>query len=238
VARNATVGYIDEPPGFCRNSLQWLGTMTTETVSLFLIDPNRSKEAFYDLIEAWKGILVSDGSGGYQTWVNRRQTCWAHLMRTARGLAEQRHPEMAACGQWALQALQRLCQRAKAPPTGGQWQAGYARLCTLIGRYRERPDEAGMLARRLHREMASLGVFLLEHGVEATNNRAARSLRFGGLWRTRSGGTARVKGHHWVERRLSLRQTCRQLGPSTFGVLVDALSSLFCAHQPNLAWLY
>jgi hypothetical protein len=65
-----------------------------------------------------------------------------------------------------------------------------------------------------------------------------RALRFGVLWRKRSGGTDSVKGNHWVERSLSLRQTCRQLGQSTFAVLVDALSSLFCARQPDLAWLY
>lgn len=238
LARNATVGYVDETPWFCQNTLQWLWTMTTDTVSLFLIHANRSKEAFFDLIEDWKGILVSDGYGVYQNWVNRRQTCLAHLIRTARGLAEKSHPELAACGKWALKELQRLCHMAKAPPSGGEWNAWYARFCNLIGRYRERPDEAGRLARRLQREMASLWVFLCEHSVEATNNRAERSLRFGVLWRKRSGGTDSVKGNHWVERSLSLRQTCRQLGQSTFTVLVDALTSLFCGRQPDLSWLY
>ena len=36
----------------------------------------------------------------------------------------------------------------------------------LIDRYHERQDDAGRLARRLQREMASLWVFLREHGVE------------------------------------------------------------------------
>jgi transposase len=238
VARNATVGYIDETPWFCQNTLQWLWTMTTDTVSLFLIHANRSKEAFFDLIEDWTGILVSDGYGVYQDWVNRRQTCLAHLIRTARGLAETSNPELSACGRWALKELQRLCHMAKAPPTGGEWQAWYARFCNLIGRYHERKDDAGRLARRLQRELASLWVFLCEHGVEATNNRAERSLRFGVLWRKRSGGTDSVKGNHWVERSLSLRQTCRQLGQSTFSVLVNALTSLFGGRQPDLDWLY
>jgi hypothetical protein len=57
-------------------------------------------------------------------------------------------------------------------------------------------------------------------------------------WRKRSSGTASVKGHRWVERILSLRQTCRQLGESSFGVLVDALSSAFRGRQPDLSWLY
>jgi hypothetical protein len=37
---------------------------------------------------------------------------------------------------------------------------------------------------------------------------------------------------------LSLRQTCRQLGQSTYGILVDALTSAFHGRQPDLSWLY
>ena len=89
---------------------------------------------------------VSDGYGVYQNWVHRRQTCWEHLIRTARGLSEQRAPELAACGAWALAELQQLCHMAKAPPSGGEWNAWYARLCNLIGRYHARQDDAGRLA--------------------------------------------------------------------------------------------
>jgi transposase len=238
LARQAPVGYIDETPWYCHHTLHWLWTMATDTVALYLIHPNRSKEAFFALIEDWQGLLVSDGYGVYQDWVNRRQTCLAHLIRTARGLSEKRDSELAACGAWALSELQRLCHMAKAPPTGGEWNAWYARFCNLIGQYHERKDEAGRLARRLQREMASLWVFLVEHGVEPTNNRAERALRFGVLWRKGSHGTASEKGNRWVERSLSLRQTCRQLGQSTYGVLVDAVTSLFGGRQPDLSWLY
>ena len=238
LAHQAPVGYIDETPWYRQHTLQWLWTMTTETVALYLIHPHRSKEAFFALIDDWQGILVSDGYGVYQDWVNRRQTCLAHLIRTARGLSEKRQAELAACGAWALKELQRLCAMAKAPPTGGEWRAWYARLCTLIDRYHARQDDAGRLARRLQREVASLWVFLGEHGVDATNNRAERALRFGVLWRKGSHGSASDKGNRWVERTLSLRQTCRQLGQSTFGVLVDAVTSLFCGRQPDLSWLH
>lgn len=162
----------------------------------------------------------------------------AHLIRTARGLSQKRDPELAACGTWTLKELQALCHMAKAPPNGGQWNAWYARFCRLLDRYHERSDDAGRLTRRLQREMASLWTFLREQGVEPTNNRAERSLRFAVMWRKGSSGTDSKAGNRWVERTLSLRQTCRQLGQSTFGVLVDALTSLFHGRQPDLAWLY
>ena len=156
----------------------------------------------------------------------------AHLIRTARSLAERQHAELAACGAWALAELQRLCHMATAPPTGGEWRAWYARLCKLIDQYHDRPDDAGRFARRLLREMDSLWVFLAQHGVEPTNNRAERALRFGVLWRKRSLGTASDKGNRWVERILSLKETCGLRAGSTYQVLVDAVTSFFTGQQP------
>jgi transposase len=236
-ARQAPVNYIDETPWYCRNALEWLWVMTSERVAFSMIHPRRSKEAFAALIDDWEGILVSDGYGVYRHWVEARQTCLAHLIRTARSLAERQQAELAACGTWALAELQRLCPMATAPPTGGEWQAWYARLCKLIDQYHDRTDEAGRFARRLLREMDSLWVFLAQHGVEPTNNRAERALRFGVLWRKRSLGTASDKGNRWVERLLSLKETCRLRSVATYHVLVDAITSFFTGQQPGLAWL-
>jgi len=61
LARQATVGSIDETPWYCQNALHWLWTLSTKTVSLYLMHPHRSKEAFAALIEDWQGIVVSDG---------------------------------------------------------------------------------------------------------------------------------------------------------------------------------
>ena len=236
-ARHAPINYIDETPWFLGHRLQWLWVMVSDTVALYMIHPHRSKEAFAALIDDWAGILVSDGYGVYQTWVQARQTCLAHLIRSARGLATRAHPDLAACGMWALAELQRLCHMATAPPTGGEWRAWYARLCKLIDQYHDRTDEAGRFARRLLREMDSLWVFLNHHGVDPTNNRAERALRFGVLWRKRSLGTASTKGNRWVERILSLRETCRLRVKSTYTVLVDAVTSFFHGQPPDLSWI-
>jgi transposase len=235
--RHAVVNYIDETPWFLANALQWLWVMVSDTAALYLIHPHRSKEAFAALIDDWTGILVSDGYGVYQHWVQARQTCLAHLIRTARSLAERQNAELAACGAWALAELQRLCYMATAPPTGGEWRAWYARLCKLIEQYHDRRDDAGRFARRLLREMDSLWVFLAQHGVEPTNNKAERALRFGVLWRKRSLGTASDKGNRWVERILSLRETCRLRAKATYTVLVEAMTTFFHGQPPDLSWI-
>jgi hypothetical protein len=37
-----------------------------------MIHPNRSMKAFSQLIDDWKGILISDHYGVYVNWVNKR----------------------------------------------------------------------------------------------------------------------------------------------------------------------
>jgi transposase len=148
-----------------------------------------------------------------------------------------KNPEIARFGTWALNELQRLCHMAKAPPTPGEWNAFYARLIRLITLYHDRKDEAGTFARSLSREMESLWVFLEHEGISPTNNHAERMLRFAVLWRNRSQGTASEKGERWVERILSLRQTCRLAERKTYPVLVDALTCFFKEQQPDLSWI-
>jgi transposase len=74
LAHQAPVGYIAETPWYCQNALQWLWIMATDTVTYYRIDPHRSTAAFWALIDEWKGLLVSDGYGVYQDWVNHRQS--------------------------------------------------------------------------------------------------------------------------------------------------------------------
>ena len=100
---------------------------------------------------------------------------------------------------------------------------------------------ARMMRGALHagccRRWTRCGCFSSHHGVEPTNNRAERALRFGVQWRKRSLGTSSAKGNHWVERILSLKETCRLHATATYAVLVDAVSSFFHGHQPDFSWL-
>jgi transposase len=155
--------------------------MVRDTAALSMSHPHRSKAAFAALSDDRAvGLLVSDGDGVYRHWVPARPTCWAPLIRTARGWAARAPPALAGGGAWVMVALQRLCHRATAPPPGGEWRAGSARLCKLLDQDQDRQDDAGKCARRLLREMDALGVFLAQQGVEPTTNQAERAVRFGG----------------------------------------------------------
>lgn len=236
-ARSAEVAHIDETSWRRCGALSWLWVMASSATVLFMVHPKRSRAAFEALIKDWEGILVCDGYCVYRKWVGLRQTCLAHLIREARGLSARADPEISRFGRWALSELQRLCHMAHETPTIGEWRAFYARLIRLISTYRDREGDAGRLARRLHGEMDSLWLFLVKAGVSPTNNHAERMLRYAVLWRKRSQGTASEKGDRFVERILSLRQTCRLRSKSTFHVLVDAIRSSFHGRQPDLDWI-
>ena len=90
---------------------------------------------------------------------------------------------------------------------------------------------------RLFAKSMELWTFLKSENVDPTNNRSERALRFGVLWRKRSLGTQSEKGNRWVERILSLKETCRLAAKSTFQILLACIESYFNKQQPDLSWI-
>jgi transposase len=236
-ARRAAVNHVDETSWQQAGAIKWLWTMTNGLVSFFIVHSNRSRKAFEALIENWRGILVSDNYGLYRHWVNQRQVCLAHLIRKASGLAERTDDSCRRFGEQLKEALQQLCAFAHAPPGKKKWIDFYTRLMLLLWFFEAAEDDAGRLSREILREIDTLWVFLDEAGVEPTNNRAERALRFAVLWRKRSNGTQSEKGNRWVERLLSFRQTCRLRNQTTFPLLVESVKAYFKEQTPNLGWL-
>jgi transposase len=237
LARENNINHVDETSWFQNGTLNWLWVMVNRSVAYFMIHKNRSKEAFLELIQDWRGILVSDNYGTYKKWANLRQTCLAHLIRKAKALSESKDKGSQHFGKKILKELQLLCHWAKAPPDVDQWYEFYQRFIDLLFDHNQQKDEAGALARSLIRQIDSLWVFLEVSGVEPTNNHAERTLRFGVLWRKRSKGTQSEKGNRWVERILSFKQTCQIRSMPSFPLLVDAIDSFFKEQKPNLDWL-
>ena len=144
---------------------------------------------------------------------------------------------MARFGRQMLTLLKQLCHFAHAPPGPRKWENFYSQFVLLLMLFETADNEAGKLARSLAAEMDSLWVFLGENGVDPTNNRAERALRFGVLWRKRSLGSQSDKGLRWVERILSLKETCRIKASAPFPIFVEMVDAYFKEQMPNLAWI-
>ena len=237
IARRSWCNYIDETSWFNENALQWLWAMSNDRVAFYRIDPHLSKAAFEQLVQDWQGILVSDSYNLYRSWVHGRQTCLAHLIRNANALAERKKRDLQLFGQCMSGHLHRLIQFSKDPPDSGQWSEFYSQLLFSLSLWEDDKSDAGQLARQIAREMDSLWTFIDHQGLDPTNNRAERALRFGVLWRKRSLGTQSEKGDRWVERILLLKETCRLRSKSTFTVLHDCIRSYFNGTTPDLSWI-
>jgi hypothetical protein len=64
-----------------------------------------------------------------------------------------------------------------------------------------------------------------------------RALRFAVLLRKIMQGTYNEKGDRWVERILSLQETCRLRGIPTFPILAEAVTCYFNGQHPDVSWI-
>jgi transposase len=213
----------------------WLWTATTPALSLFRIDPSRSRAAFEQLlppVAAGARTVTSDRSRAY---MHRRgdehQLCWSHLIRDFTALAELKDGGQSP-GEGALAVADELfahwhafrrgeidratLQQRRRPPQ--------ARLCRLRRRARDSGHWKGAgRARDLLRHWPSLWTFARVAGVEPTNNAAERAVRPGVLWRKGSFGNQGAGGRAFVERLLTVAGSLRLQGRSVFAYLQAAV---------------
>ncbi|MBO4835229.1 MAG: IS66 family transposase [Lachnospiraceae bacterium] len=241
-SRRATVNYIDETSsrlfGPAGKKKHWLWAMVSSTFVFFMIQASRSTKAFETLTGDWTGILVSDGYALYLHWAGvARQTCLAHLIRKAKKFSESTKPEIASGGRWILAELRRLVKMAHTPPTNGQFLAWKGRFIRCVQKHLDNDGELGTFAKHLLREATYLTTFLGYDGVDPTNNRCERALRPYVCRRKTSFGTTSLHGEEDISKLLTLHETCRINGRSTFAELLNAVTHQANGKTPSLYWI-
>jgi transposase len=184
--------------------------------------------------EDYAGILHSDRLSAYNAHpLERRQLCWAHIIRNLRGIAEQRRAD----GAWAQDALDQVdtlfdvwyrardgtidratLQAELEPVQDAVW------ACLQRGKA-VRWNKARKLATTLWQQWDGLWTFAQVAGVEPTNNAAERALRPAVLWRKGCFGTQSVAGSRFAERLLTVCATCRQQQRQVVSFLTQAVAA-------------
>ena len=222
----------------------WLWVVVAATVTWFAIHGGRSRKVLHTLVpETYAGTLSSDRYRVYDGLpLDRRQLCWAHLIRNlhgwedyrgpwqdaARVLREQADTVLAAWGRYRANELDRAGLQAAMRPIqqaiGDQLRAGA-----------DRRDSFASLCGDLLKREDALWLFVTRPGVEPTNNAAERALRPAVLWRKGSYGTQSAAGSRFVERMLTVAATCQQQQRDLFSYLTDAVTAHWSgAPAPNL----
>jgi transposase len=196
-----------------------LWTIASTAATVFKIVADGSRATLAPLYGALRGILVSDRATALSFWaIERRQICWAHLLRKFVSFSERAGPS-AELGRQLLDytgllfdywhdykagKLDRATFRAWMAPVRAQVEALLARaVASGIARL------AGSCANILEHR-AALWTFVEVDGVEPTNNHAERELRAFVLWRKRCFGTQSERGNLFAERLMTVAHTARK----------------------------
>jgi transposase len=238
--RRAPVKYVDETGWTQAGRKRWMWAAATNTVAVFLIDAFRNVAALRKLLgAALSGILGTDRWSAYDhIEVLRRQVCWAHLKRNWERMRE--------CGgkakiiaEGCLGVHRRVFELWHLFRGGGCSRAQLdKRMVPLLFELREvllaglrgRDRKTKRFCDRLLKVYPALWTFVVEEGVEPTNNQVERVQRRAVLWRRRSFGCHSAAGCRFVERILTVVQTLRLQGRSALQFLHEAVE----AHRSGL----
>ncbi len=235
--RASPIKYVDET-GWKRAG-GWLWLAATSTVAAFVIHAQRSVAGLKALLgEAITGILCTDRFGVYNAVpIERRQVCWAHLKRDFQKCVD-RGGEAARIGRAGRRIVQEMFACWHRYRDGPQDRDELGEAIAPLSRRLERVLKAGRrcvdsktatFCSNLLECWPALWLFILEDGVEPTNNHAERMLRRGVLWRKRSFGSQSEAGCRFAERILTVVQTLRLQKRSALHYLEDAIA----AHRAN-----
>ena len=218
-----------------------LWVIATAAVTVFKILVDGSKESLRPLFGQLKGILVSDRAKALTFWaMERRQICWAHLIRRFVSFSERDGPA-GALGRELLEATgivfsywhdyrdKRLSRKAllhRMAPLRQRIEALLARAAAA-GIKGVSGSCADILAHR-----AALWNFLDKRGVEPTNNHGERELRAFVLWRRRSFGTQSERGNAFAENIMTVVHTARKQQREVLPLLTGYCEAAWSGTEP------
>ena len=130
----AAVKHTDGTSWLKAGTLLALWTIATTAATVFKIVTDGSRATLAPLYGALRGILVSDRATALGFWaMERRQICWAHLLRKAVSFSERDGPS-AAFGRTSRVASTMSClARAKNPRTIGSTLARVSSMPAFAG---------------------------------------------------------------------------------------------------------
>ena len=214
----------------------WVGA--TSGAAAFLIRRSRGHDAPEDLLGEGPGrdrVIISDRFPTYARAPNRR-LCWAHLRRAMQATIDRASGgesigrRLMDQSRWAFTWWRRLGEGSIARPTPRSYVAGLKGVVGLL--LREGASCARGRTAKVCREVLEaeehLWTFAEVAGVAPDNNAAGRALRHGVIWRKPSPGTASGAGSRFVERLLSVVETCRQVGRSVAAYLTTCFEARRC----------
>ena len=225
---------MDESPTKQANQKAWLWTAVARTYAVFAIFASRAATALPKLLGGqFCGIINCDRAKMY--WQAKRlQWCWAHLTRDIQSLIDHHDHQVKRLGfdlKRPVEVMFIIWHKYKSGLIA--WEAFQSEMrpvrqevdCLLLrGVASENKRLVGM-CRELYKHREWLWTFVEVQGIEPTNNTAERALRPAVIYRKLSFGTQSEAGSRFIERMLTLSETCRLQNRPLFQWLTDAVEA-------------
>lgn len=215
----AAVKHTDGTSWYQAGVLCALWTIATSAVTVYKILADGKAATLAPLFGKKLGILVSDRATALNFWaMEKRQVCWAHLLRKAISFSERDGPG-GAIGRELLDYIAIIFGHWHGLKDGSLTRDELRELMAPVRLRVEALLERAATSKLSHvsgscedilEHRAALWTFVHQEGVEPTNNHAERELRAFVLWRKRSFGTQSERGNLFAERLMTVAHTARK----------------------------
>jgi transposase len=236
--------YVDESPTKENHQKAWLWVAVAPWFAVFGIFATRKRESLLSLVGDYHGIILNCDRAKMYLDGKKLQWCWAHLKRDFQKLIDSPTGQVKRLGHDLMRQhreLFKLWRRYKAGKI--KWRTFQKEVapireevrCLLLrGRFSGHDKLIGFCdeidARRQH-----LWTFTRVEGIEPTNNTAERALRPAVISRKLSFGTQSAAGSRYLERLLTVSETCRLQSRNAYQYLIQAMEAKLAGHPaPSL----
>jgi transposase len=225
---------MDESPTKQANQKAWLWTAVACTYAVFAIFTSRAASALPKLLgDQFHGIINCDRAKMY--WrAKRLQWCWAHLKRDFQSLIDHQDHQVKRLGYDLKRPVEIMFIHWHKYKSGSiSWETFQSEIkpirnevnsLLLRGVFSGNKRLIGT-CKELHNHREWLWTFTEVQGIEPTNNTAERALRPAVIYRKLSFGTQSEKGSRFLERMLTVSETCRLQQRSVYQWLTAAVEA-------------
>lgn len=234
LVKRARAKYADATGWFRKTANRTLWVIASKLATVFHIVPDGTREEFKSLIGTL-GVLITDRGSQFGFWaMQKRQICWAHLIRKYITFSEHTDPRAAKLGEALVFLSHALFSKWHKVRDGTVSREEFQEFVANL-----RPIFEGHLARGVEFRLAgvsgscahiiahadALWTFAYALGVDPTNNHAERELRRFVTWRRKSFGSQSERGDRFAERVMTVVHTLRKQDRHVLSFLRDTIAA-------------
>ena len=228
--------FIDESPTKQKNEKAWLWVAVASSFAVFGVFMNRKRESLKKLVGDYSGVVINCDRAKMYFDGKRLQWCWAHLKRDIQKLIDSNNRQVKRLGHDLMRQQKLLFQHWRRYKTGEiKWSTFQKEVRPIRKKFNALLLRGMVSGNRqlhgfcveLHRHRDWLWTFTLVEGIEPTNNTAERALRPAVIYRKLSFGTQSHRGSRYLERILTVSETCRLQSRSAYQYLIQTMQASF-----------